>query len=104
MVIRGLRLQLLLGEKKEAGMTYGQARRGFKAVKNSQEILDLIIQMPDEADLDSVDVIFSAIPSEVAEQIEGPLATKKPVISTASFYCYEEDVPILSPNHQWGTL
>ena len=35
--------------KKEAGMTYGQARRGFKAVKNSQEILDLIIQMPDEA-------------------------------------------------------
>lgn len=49
------------------------------------------------ADLGKFDVIFSALPSEVARQIEGACAAEKPVISTAAAYRYEEDVPILIP-------
>jgi aspartate-semialdehyde dehydrogenase len=87
----------LLGEKKEAGMTYRQARRGFSAVKTSPEIMDLKIKLLDDFDINSVDVVFSAIPSEVAEELEAKIAAKKPVISTASAYRYHDDVPIYLP-------
>lgn len=50
-----------------------------------------------ENNLDSIDVIFSAIPSENAALIEGKLAEFKPVISTASAFRYDSDVPILLP-------
>lgn len=49
------------------------------------------------SDLKGLDVVFSALPSEVAKQIEGECAREKPVISTAAAYRYEEDVPILIP-------
>jgi len=50
-----------------------------------------------ENNIDSIDVIFSAIPSENAALIEGRLAEFKPVISTAAAFRYDSDVPILLP-------
>lgn len=43
------------------------------------------------------DIIFSALPSDVARQLEGDCASQRPVISTASAYRYEADVPIIMP-------
>lgn len=43
------------------------------------------------------DVVFSALESDAARQIEPRLAQALPVFSTASAYRYESDVPILMP-------
>jgi len=49
------------------------------------------------------DLVFSALPSSVARGLEPKFAKYVPVISTASAYRYEEDVPILvsevNPGH-----
>lgn len=50
-----------------------------------------------ENDVQEYDVILSALPSEIAKEAEGKCAAHKPVISTASAYRYEDDVPILIP-------
>ena len=65
----------------------------------SETVLNCKVSTVDdlENNLDSIDVIFSAIPSEDAALIEGKLAKFKPVISTASAFRYDSDVPILLP-------
>lgn len=57
-------------------------------------VLDLAVV---KSQLNKFDIIFSALPSEVAREIEGVCAVEKPVISTTSAFRYEEDVPILIP-------
>ena len=57
----------------------------------------MIIKKNDEVDLDDVKVIFSALPSSVAKIVEAEFAQTTPVISTASAYRYEPDVPIFLP-------
>ncbi len=89
----------LYASSRSAGKTYGEA-----AVWHSPTQLDnSIASMPvfnTEAsinDLDKYDIVFSALPSDVAGEIEGKCAQHKPVISTASAFRYEDDVPILVP-------
>jgi len=55
------------------------------------ESLDNFLKNPD------VDLVFSALPSSVAKEVEEKLAKKVPVFSNASSHRYEEDVPILVP-------
>lgn len=44
-----------------------------------------------------LDLAFSAVEAEVARELEPRLAREVPVISTASAFRYEEDVPLLIP-------
>lgn len=46
---------------------------------------------------ESVEVVFSALESDAAREIEPRLAAALPLFSTASAYRYEADVPILMP-------
>jgi aspartate-semialdehyde dehydrogenase len=57
-------------------------------------------------DLDAVDMVFSAVESDAARQLEAGFAPHKPVVSTASAYRYEDDVPIVVPgvNHDHVSL
>jgi len=89
------------------GQPFRAGRKGFTSKENSPEIMDMIIQKNDEVDLDQVEVIFSALPSSVAKQVEAEFAQTTPVISTASAYRYEPDVPIFLPvvnGAQWELL
>lgn len=56
-------------------------------------------QVIDAADLDptSVDIVFSAVESDAARGLEASFAPSVPVVSTASAFRYEDDVPILVP-------
>jgi aspartate-semialdehyde dehydrogenase len=47
--------------------------------------------------LDGVDLVFTAIESEPAKELEPHYAERAPVISTASAFRYEPDVPIIIP-------
>jgi aspartate-semialdehyde dehydrogenase len=50
-----------------------------------------------ELDTGSVDLVFSAVESAAARPLEEALAPRVPVVSTASAFRYEDDVPILVP-------
>ncbi|MEE8580747.1 MAG: aspartate-semialdehyde dehydrogenase [Myxococcota bacterium] len=48
-------------------------------------------------DLSAVDLVFSAVESDAARALEERFAPEVPVVSTASAFRYEDDVPILVP-------
>ena len=87
-----------------AGKKYVDAIRddsGIVAWDVGGEIPDYIKDMPvltiDEINVAELDLIFSAVESQAARDIETKFAKDLPVISTSSAYRYEEDVPILIP-------
>ncbi|MEM3373037.1 MAG: aspartate-semialdehyde dehydrogenase [Candidatus Anstonellales archaeon] len=63
----------------------------------NERILNLVIQNSHELDLSKIDIIFSAVETEIAKDLEPFYAEKKPVFSTASFFRYENDTPLLIP-------
>lgn len=60
-------------------------------------IKEMTVKNIDEVDVSQLDLVFSAIESGAARDIETKFAVDVPVISTSSAYRYEEDVPILVP-------
>jgi aspartate-semialdehyde dehydrogenase len=50
-----------------------------------------------EMSTDGLDLVFSAVESDAAKMLEPKFAASVPVISTASAYRYENDVPIIIP-------
>ncbi|QUC64445.1 aspartate-semialdehyde dehydrogenase [Nitrosopumilus sp. K4] len=60
-------------------------------------IKDMTVRRIDELDTSQLDLVFSAVESVAARDIETKMAAEVPVISTSSAYRYEDDVPILIP-------
>ena len=60
-------------------------------------IKEMLVKTVDELDVSQLDLVFSAVESEAAKDIETKMAADLPVVSTSSAYRYEEDVPILIP-------
>ena len=94
----------IAASERSAGKKYVDAIRddsGIIAWDGGGEIPDYIKDMPvltiDEINVAELDLIFSAVESQAARDIETKFAKDLPVISTSSAYRYEEDVPILIP-------
>jgi len=60
-------------------------------------IKEMSVKSVNELDVSQLDLIFSAVESEAAKDIETKMAAELPVISTSSAHRYDEDVPILIP-------
>ena len=60
-------------------------------------IKEMTVKPIDELDVSQLDLVFSAVESEAARDIETKMAADVPVISTSSAFRYEDDVPILIP-------
>lgn len=60
-------------------------------------IKSMTVKKIDQLDTSQLDLIFSAVESQAARDIETKMAAELPVVSTSSAYRYEEDVPILIP-------
>jgi aspartate-semialdehyde dehydrogenase len=60
-------------------------------------IKGMTVKKIDEIDVAELDLVFSAVESNAAKDIETKFAKDVPVISTSSAYRYEDDVPILIP-------
>ncbi|MFQ5497212.1 MAG: aspartate-semialdehyde dehydrogenase [Nitrosopumilus sp.] len=60
-------------------------------------IKSMTVKGIDDLDTSKLDLVFSAVESVAARDIETKMAAELPVISTSSAYRYEEDVPILIP-------
>jgi aspartate-semialdehyde dehydrogenase len=98
-------LGLIVSSERSAGKKYIDALRdpnsGLIRWHSSQEIPEYVRNMVVSGikDLDPAkyDLIFTALESEDARNIEPQLAKETPVISTAAAFRYENDVPILIP-------
>ena len=60
-------------------------------------IKEMTVKKVGEIDVAELDLVFSAVESNAAKDIETKFAKDVPVISTSSAYRYEDDVPILIP-------
>jgi len=59
--------------------------------------LGITVEEAAEMSMEDVDIVFSAVESDVARELEPRFAATTPVVSTASAFRYESDVPLLLP-------
>ena len=87
------------GRNYKAAITDAQsgALRWFCEEPPVQEVMDMPVQNAIEMDTSTVDIVFSAVESDQAKILEPKFAADKAVISTASAFRYDDDVPILIP-------
>jgi len=98
-------IAVLAASERSAGRSYGEALRDAKtgalrwwcAEAPPARALDLPVVDGARLDAGGVDLVFSAIESDVARELEPKWAARRPVVSTASAYRYEDDVPLLIP-------
>ena len=104
------RVERLAASKRSAGKRYGEAlldpktgaRRWWCDEEPSADVLTLMVEDGDQFDAQGLDVVFSATESDVAQEQEPRFAKTTPVVSTASAFRYEADVPLLVPNVNMG--
>lgn len=91
------KLEEVAASERSRGQRLSQAVRWLPPEGLPEEILDLEVKSPSPRELD-VDMVFSALPSEVAGGIEENFAREGfAVFSNASSHRMDEDVPVLNP-------
>lgn len=100
-----IEIAALAASEKSAGRSYKEAitdarsgaLRWFCQEPPVEEVMAMPVQNATEMDISGLDIVFSAIESDQAKILEPKFAREKAVISTASAFRYDEDVPILIP-------
>ena len=100
-----IKVTTLAASERSAGRSYKEALtdpktgafRWFGDEPPTADVMGIPVQNALEMDISNVDIIFSAIESDQAQILEPKFAATRPVISTASAFRYEKDVPILIP-------
>lgn len=94
----------LAGSSRSAGKNYEDALKTDSGQINwwqsepiPQAFRKMKVQSAQDLDLDQVDIVFTAIESDAARELEPIFAKSKPTISTASAFRMENDVPLLIP-------
>lgn len=98
-------IEALAASRRSAGQSYGVALRDaatgafrwYAGPQPDRAIFDLPVEAADDLDACRFDVIFTGIESEPARVLEPHYAKSCPVVSTASAFRYEDDVPVLVP-------
>ena len=96
---------LLAASQRSAGKTYAEAIRDPKTGARQwwcqeeppQQMLSLVVHEAAAVDLSGIDLVFSAVESGPARELEPLYAATTPVVSAASAFRYEADVPLLIP-------
>jgi len=99
------RISCLGASEKSAGKTYEEALRDPKtgalrwycSEDSPDSVLHMTMQDASALDLSEVDIVFTALDSDIARRLEPTYARTRPVVSTASAFRYDSDVPILVP-------
>ena len=100
-----IEIAALAASERSAGRSYRDAitdaqsgaLRWFCQEPAVEQVMAMSVQNAAEMDVSGLDIVFSAIESDQAKILEPRFAKEKAVISTASAFRYDEDVPILIP-------
>ncbi len=88
----------LLASERSAGKKYKEAVNWVLSSDIPENVADMEVKLLSVENVDSeVDVVFSALPSSVAKEVEFKFAKKFVVCSNASAYRLEKDVPLVIP-------
>ncbi len=77
------------------------ASKWFCSEPLPDEVAELVVEDSALMSTDGVRLVFSAVEADVARELEPKFARDIPVISTASAFRYENDVPIFLPGVNW---
>lgn len=104
----------LAASRRSAGKLYREALRDpetsslrwYCKKTPSDKVMDLEVEDAAKLNPKEVDLIYSAVESSIARELEPKFAVEVPVLSTASAYRYEEDIPVMLPgvNFEHSTL
>jgi aspartate-semialdehyde dehydrogenase len=100
-----IEIAALAASERSAGRSYKDAitdassgaLRWFCDEPPVEEVMGMPVENAIEMDISGVDIVFSAIEADQAKVLEPKFAVDKAVISTASAFRYDDDVPILIP-------
>ncbi|MFN8532853.1 MAG: aspartate-semialdehyde dehydrogenase [Dehalococcoidia bacterium] len=94
----------LVASERSAGKPYRDALRDATgagrwhvAEPPPAEFLDLPVVAVDDFDPERFDLIFSAVESDLAKELEPRYGAVRPVVTTSSAYRYFDDVPLVIP-------
>ncbi|HIE34199.1 MAG TPA: aspartate-semialdehyde dehydrogenase [Candidatus Altiarchaeales archaeon] len=92
-------INALLASERSAGKKYGDAASWYLKSQIPDDVWEMVVEEinPKIVDRYNIDLIFSAIPSSVAREIEGSFAENVPVFSNTSTYRMDSDVPLVIP-------
>jgi len=98
-------LVMLAASERSAGKTYDAALRDAKTgarrwwclEEPPSSVLALPVEHADGLNVAGIDVVFSAVESDAARVLEPQYAKTTAVLSTASAFRHEDDVPIMVP-------
>jgi len=97
------RITRLGASARSAGKTYAGAIRDADSGQvrwwadgePPESVLDVVVEEARSMDTRGIDLVFSAVESDVARELEPMFAEHVPVLSTASAFRYEDDIPLL---------
>lgn len=99
-----MQLVKVAASERSAGRRYADALRDtggsfrwYVAEELDPKFADLVVEDARHMSTDGVDIVFSAVESDAAKELEPKYAQHTAVISTASAFRYEPDVPIFLP-------
>ena len=88
----------LAASERSKGRTYGEASRWRQTIPIPDDVASIEVVDIDPSAVEDVDIVFSALPSEVAGTVEEAFAKAGYVIvSNASSHRMDPDVPMLNP-------
>lgn len=98
-------ISALAASERSAGRTYKEAitdpksgaLRWYCDEPPIEEVMGMPVQNAIEMKTTGINLVFSAVESDQAQKLEPMFAATTPVISTASAFRYEADVPVLIP-------
>jgi len=92
-------VSVLAASEKSAGKKYSEAAKWYIEGDIPKEIASMRVELIDRKIIKDygIDIAFSAIPAEVAREVEGSFAEKVPVFSNTKTYRMDEDVPLMIP-------
>jgi aspartate-semialdehyde dehydrogenase len=99
-----LEIAALAASSRSAGKTYRDAIRAdngaiqwFTSMALPERIAAMMVEDAEKLDATKVDVVFTAVDAGPAKTLEPMYAKTTPVLSTASAFRYEDDVPLILP-------
>ncbi|MBC7661399.1 MAG: aspartate-semialdehyde dehydrogenase [Chitinophagaceae bacterium] len=97
-------ITVLSASSRSAGKSYEEALRSSNGQVHWWQyepippaFKNMLVQNSETLDLSQIDIVFTAIDTDAAKHLEPIYAAQKPVISTASAFRMEADVPLLMP-------
>ncbi len=91
-------LTLLAASSRSAGKKYIDAAKWYLNSEIPAEVSEQKVDLLNPKEIDDVDIVFSALPANIAKGVEDKLAEKGIVVaSNASAYRMYEDIPLVIP-------